>query len=43
MTKGDIRVTIPNVHHGKDIGIRLLTQILQECDISRDEWLSSDQ
>jgi len=41
MVKGNIRVTIPNPHHGKEIGTRLLAQILRSADISRDEWLSA--
>jgi hypothetical protein len=27
-------------HHGKDIGVKLLFQILREAGISREEWLS---
>jgi predicted RNA binding protein YcfA (HicA-like mRNA interferase family) len=40
MIKGDIRVTIPNLHHGKDIGVGLLSQILKDAGISRENWLS---
>jgi predicted RNA binding protein YcfA (HicA-like mRNA interferase family) len=39
MVKGDIRVTIPNMHQGKDIGVRLLAQVLKEAGIERKEWL----
>ena len=36
-----VYVTIPNPHHGKDIGVEILTQILREGGISRDEWQSA--
>ncbi|MDD4652188.1 MAG: type II toxin-antitoxin system HicA family toxin [Methanothrix sp.] len=39
MVKGGIRVTIPNTHQGKDIGVRLLAQVLKEAGIERKEWL----
>ena len=35
MVKGDIRVTIPNTHQGKEIGVRLLAQVLKEAGIGR--------
>lgn len=35
-----VYVTIPNPHHGRDIDVKLLAQILREADISRDEWFS---
>ena len=41
MVKGDIRVAIPNSHRDKDIGVRLLVQILKEAGISREDWLSA--
>jgi len=41
MVKGDIRVAIPNPHRDKDIGVRLLVQILKEAGISREDWLSA--
>ena len=41
MVKGDIRVTIPNTHQGKDIGVRLLTQVLKEAGIGRRDWLQA--
>ncbi|MDM7935682.1 MAG: type II toxin-antitoxin system HicA family toxin [Methanothrix sp.] len=41
MVKGDIRVVIPNPHRGRDIGARLLAQILKEAGISREDWLSA--
>jgi predicted RNA binding protein YcfA (HicA-like mRNA interferase family) len=37
MLKGDVRITIPNSHHG-DIGTDLLTRILRQAGISREEW-----
>jgi predicted RNA binding protein YcfA (HicA-like mRNA interferase family) len=41
MVNGNIRVTIPNLHHGKDLGVKLLAQILKEAEISREDWLST--
>jgi hypothetical protein len=40
MAKGDLLVTIPNPH-GSTIGVKLLSIILQEAGIERDEWLSA--
>ncbi|MGI8687068.1 MAG: type II toxin-antitoxin system HicA family toxin [Thermomicrobiales bacterium] len=37
MSKGDHDVPIPNPHKG-DIGMPLLTRILRDAGISRDEW-----
>jgi predicted RNA binding protein YcfA (HicA-like mRNA interferase family) len=37
MIKGDLRVRIPNPHKS-DIGLNLLTRILQEASISKAEW-----
>jgi hypothetical protein len=42
MVKGDIRVTIPNTHQGKEIGVRLLAQVLKEAEIERRDWLQAD-
>lgn len=41
MVRGETRVIIPNLHQGKDIGIRLLMQVLKEAEIDRDDWISS--
>jgi len=38
MTKGAVRVKLPNPHHGQDIGVDLLVRILRDSVISRDEW-----
>jgi hypothetical protein len=38
MTKGSLRLTIPNPH-SEDIGIPLLKEILNRAGIDRDEWL----
>lgn len=40
LAEGRVYVNIPNPHHGKDIGVKLLFQILHEGGISREEWLS---
>lgn len=37
MLKGDITIAIPNPHQG-DIGRELLSRILRQAEISRDEW-----
>jgi predicted RNA binding protein YcfA (HicA-like mRNA interferase family) len=38
MTKGSLRLTIPNPH-SEDIGISLLKEILTRAGIDRNEWL----
>ncbi len=38
MVKGTLRVRIPNPHSGDDISPQLLTRILKQAGISRDEW-----
>jgi hypothetical protein len=38
MTKGAIRVKLPNEHRGQDIGAELLARILRDSGISRYEW-----
>jgi predicted RNA binding protein YcfA (HicA-like mRNA interferase family) len=40
MVRGQLRLVIPNVH-AADIGIPLLTRILRQAGISRDEWESA--
>ena len=40
MVKGEIQLTIPNPH-GKDIGVNLLKILLNEAEISREEWLNA--
>lgn len=37
MKKEDITLTIPNPHQG-DIGRNLLSQILKQANVSRDDW-----
>jgi predicted RNA binding protein YcfA (HicA-like mRNA interferase family) len=37
MVKGELRLTIPNPHQG-DISISLLSKILRQANIGRDEW-----
>ena len=37
MTRGDLRLTIPNPHRG-DISKKLLADILKQAEISRQEW-----
>jgi hypothetical protein len=42
MTKGTLRLTIPNPH-SEDIGIALLKEILSRGGINRNEWLGEEQ
>jgi predicted RNA binding protein YcfA (HicA-like mRNA interferase family) len=37
MQRGNQKLTIPNPHQG-DIGINLLAKILEEANISREDW-----
>jgi len=37
MVRGDVVLTIPNPH-GKDIGRGLLSRILEQANIEREEW-----
>lgn len=39
MINGDLVTTIPNPHEG-DISMDLLTRILRQAGISREEWLT---
>lgn len=41
MTKGAIRIKLPNPHRGQDIGADLLARILRDSGISREEWFSA--
>ena len=40
MIKGDLVLTIPNPHK-KEVRVELLSRILRQAGISRDEWLKS--
>jgi predicted RNA binding protein YcfA (HicA-like mRNA interferase family) len=37
MVNGDITIRVPNPHQG-DIGMELLSRILRQAGIDRDEW-----
>jgi predicted RNA binding protein YcfA (HicA-like mRNA interferase family) len=37
MVKGDLRLTLPNPHQG-EIGRDLLSRILRQAGIAREEW-----
>jgi len=37
MQRGDLSLTVPNPH-GSDIGPKLLSQVLRQAQISREEW-----
>jgi hypothetical protein len=38
MIKGELVLTIPNPHH-KEMSVDLLSRILKQAGISREEWL----
>jgi len=40
MTRSGIYVRLPNPHHEEDISIRLISRILRDGRISREEWIS---
>jgi len=40
MLRGDRRLILPNPHRG-DISVDLLSRILKQAGISRDEWLKT--
>ncbi|NOZ59720.1 MAG: type II toxin-antitoxin system HicA family toxin [Euryarchaeota archaeon] len=42
MIKGDLTLTIPNPHR-KKIGVPLLSKILKQAGISREEWIEKSQ
>jgi len=42
MLKGDLRLTVPNPHK-KNIGVDLLTRILRQAGITREEWVEEGQ
>jgi predicted RNA binding protein YcfA (HicA-like mRNA interferase family) len=39
MIRNNIRLTIPNPHKKNDIGIDLLTKILKNAEIPKEEWI----
>ena len=39
MVKGNLRLTLPGPH-GSDISVDLLTRILAQARITRDEWIA---
>jgi predicted RNA binding protein YcfA (HicA-like mRNA interferase family) len=39
MVKGELKIRVPNPHQG-DISKHLLTEILRQAGISKDEWES---
>ncbi|WP_204106349.1 MULTISPECIES: type II toxin-antitoxin system HicA family toxin [Spirulina sp. CCY15215] len=38
MTKGELKIRIPNPHKSKDISVGLVKEILRQAGISNDEW-----
>lgn len=41
MRRGTVTLIIPNPHEG-DIGVGLLTRLLRQAGVSREEWLERD-
>jgi predicted RNA binding protein YcfA (HicA-like mRNA interferase family) len=41
MSKGSLKVRIPNPHQQKDVGISLLEEILRQAGITKEEWEST--
>jgi len=41
MVKGDLVLTIPNPHK-KEIGIDLLSRILKQANIRKDQWVKEE-
>lgn len=41
MIKGNLRLTIPNPHK-KEIGVDLLSRILKQAGISKEEWINKE-
>jgi predicted RNA binding protein YcfA (HicA-like mRNA interferase family) len=41
MVRGRRRLVLPNVH-GHDIGVDLLTRVLRQAGVTREEWESSE-
>jgi predicted RNA binding protein YcfA (HicA-like mRNA interferase family) len=42
MVKGDLVVTLPNPHR-KEIGMDLLTRILKQANLDKDQWIEAGQ
>lgn len=40
LIKENIRLTIPNPHKKKEIGVDLLSRILKQAGITKDEWIN---
>ena len=41
MRRGNLTIIIPNPHQG-DISVGLLRRILQQANVSKEEWLGED-
>ena len=42
MVKGDLVLTLPNPHR-KEIGMDLLTRILKQANLDKDQWIEAGQ
>jgi len=41
MTKGNIVIILPSPHHGEDVDVKIIKEIMKIAGISRDDWLSA--
>jgi hypothetical protein len=41
MVRGNVRLTIPN-YHDVEIGVDLLSRILKQAGVTREEWESTE-
>ena len=41
IVKGNLVLTVPNPHR-KEIGVDLLSRLLRQAEISRDDWLKAN-
>jgi predicted RNA binding protein YcfA (HicA-like mRNA interferase family) len=41
MIRENLVIILPNPHHGEDIDVKLIKEILRVAGISREEWLSA--
>lgn len=38
MVRGQLKLVVPNPHHGEEIGRDLLTRVLRQAGVEKDEW-----
>ncbi|MGD9973861.1 MAG: type II toxin-antitoxin system HicA family toxin [Desulfatirhabdiaceae bacterium] len=42
MLRAELRLTLPNPHR-TDIGVDLLSRLLSQADVTRDDWEAADE